>query len=520
MQMDSDLSTRCVLGKWVYLITHAMSLFDLQDVCMVVGSLATLELPMVVDLTELKGPYCTLTMTDRFLQALSVIPRGSWGDVARRFTMIRWETLSKERKKITKSYSANSSPLPSSLIAAIARRRRRNLFRSSWRGDSVREIFVDFLVQTDEGVEILVVDRIRRRSSRSTVEGAGSGSAAAPTLASYHLASTTPFFIQNALQVNFESVFRFFSKGLVKMFKALESSGLRGFLGCTTVVYEEDVQEFFANARQEQEYNQGISSMISTIKGISNLLAPMLGSAQAENVKEKTFTGNVKKTTTPKTKSLEDVSTRTEALVQPVVKRKRTTIGRAAMKPTIPYQVARTPKRKLILLDDSDSEDVKPVAKVLRVPAPVVRADPMLTLVTTMLAKVPDDESLSLEDLIRTCRAKVFPPSVMSREPLTEVRWSQGIHLREVDWHTRSLPKIAPVDKGKKVLVEKAKGNPIKEMISSVFADLEFYVKVRDSVYVKVMRLRRDSWIDEPELLRTQFAANTANTFRWSETLS
>ncbi|KZV40650.1 hypothetical protein F511_31421 [Dorcoceras hygrometricum] len=50
---------------------------------------------MVVDLIgifELKGPYCTLTMTDWFLQALSVIPRGSGDDVARRFTMIRWQT--------------------------------------------------------------------------------------------------------------------------------------------------------------------------------------------------------------------------------------------------------------------------------------------------------------------------------------------------------------------------------------------------------------------------------------------
>ncbi|KZV41667.1 hypothetical protein F511_21444 [Dorcoceras hygrometricum] len=85
-------STRCVLGKWIYLVTHAMSLLDLQDVCMVIGSLATLDLPMVVDLIGifvLKGPYCTLTMTDWFLQALSVIPRGSWGDVARCFTMIR-----------------------------------------------------------------------------------------------------------------------------------------------------------------------------------------------------------------------------------------------------------------------------------------------------------------------------------------------------------------------------------------------------------------------------------------------
>ncbi|KZV42982.1 hypothetical protein F511_42065 [Dorcoceras hygrometricum] len=70
-----------------------MSLFDLQDVCIAIGSLATLDLPMVVDLIGiygLKGLYCTLTTTDWFLQALSVIPRGSWGDVARRFTMIRW----------------------------------------------------------------------------------------------------------------------------------------------------------------------------------------------------------------------------------------------------------------------------------------------------------------------------------------------------------------------------------------------------------------------------------------------
>ncbi|KZV46615.1 sphingoid long-chain bases kinase 2, mitochondrial [Dorcoceras hygrometricum] len=74
-----------------------MSLFDLQDVCIAIGSLATLDLPVVVDLIEIyvfKGPYCTLTTTNWFLQALSVIPRGSWRDVARRFTMIRWANRS------------------------------------------------------------------------------------------------------------------------------------------------------------------------------------------------------------------------------------------------------------------------------------------------------------------------------------------------------------------------------------------------------------------------------------------
>ncbi|KZV52112.1 hypothetical protein F511_39563 [Dorcoceras hygrometricum] len=64
-----------------------MSLFDIQDVCIAIGSLATLDLPMVVDLIGiygLKGPYRTLTTTNWFLQELSVIPRESWGDVARR----------------------------------------------------------------------------------------------------------------------------------------------------------------------------------------------------------------------------------------------------------------------------------------------------------------------------------------------------------------------------------------------------------------------------------------------------
>ncbi|KZV48633.1 hypothetical protein F511_19724 [Dorcoceras hygrometricum] len=44
----------------------------------------------LIGIFVLKGSYYTLTMTDWFFQALSVIPTGSWGDVARRFTMIRW----------------------------------------------------------------------------------------------------------------------------------------------------------------------------------------------------------------------------------------------------------------------------------------------------------------------------------------------------------------------------------------------------------------------------------------------
>ncbi|KZV54304.1 hypothetical protein F511_15403 [Dorcoceras hygrometricum] len=107
-----SLSTRSVLGKCVYLVTLAMSLFDLQDVCIAIGSIATLDLSMVVDLIGiygLKGPYCTLTTTDWFFQALSVIPRGSWGDVTRRFTMIRWAGSS---HKLAGQSSASTSRVP------------------------------------------------------------------------------------------------------------------------------------------------------------------------------------------------------------------------------------------------------------------------------------------------------------------------------------------------------------------------------------------------------------------------
>ncbi|KZV39252.1 hypothetical protein F511_17584 [Dorcoceras hygrometricum] len=145
-----------------------MSLFDLRDVCIVIGSLATLDLPMVVDLIGicvLKGSYCTLTTTDWFLQALSVIPRGSWGDVARRFNMIRWQ---EPPPLLTPSPTAADHHAPPAVRRAAAHRRCSRDWTCS---DHVDEDipFVSnssaLLVQTDEGVLFPVVDRIRRSTA-------------------------------------------------------------------------------------------------------------------------------------------------------------------------------------------------------------------------------------------------------------------------------------------------------------------------------------------------------------------
>ncbi|KZV40565.1 hypothetical protein F511_35407 [Dorcoceras hygrometricum] len=137
-----------------------MSLFDLRDVCIAIGSLATLDLPMVVDLIGiygLKGPYRTLTTTDWFLQALSVIPRGSWGDVARRFTMIRWAAAT-----LLPSLTPPPPPPPPPCAAAAAA----VVFAGKLVSGQldVENPFVlissGLLVQPDEGVSDLVVDRI------------------------------------------------------------------------------------------------------------------------------------------------------------------------------------------------------------------------------------------------------------------------------------------------------------------------------------------------------------------------
>ncbi|KZV35744.1 hypothetical protein F511_30082 [Dorcoceras hygrometricum] len=53
-------------------------------------------------------------------------------------------------------------------------------------------------------------------------------------------------FITNALQVKFDSVMGIQDNdGMVNMFKALESTGLRGFLGCPPVLYEQELEQFF-----------------------------------------------------------------------------------------------------------------------------------------------------------------------------------------------------------------------------------------------------------------------------------
>ncbi|KZV56663.1 hypothetical protein F511_41130 [Dorcoceras hygrometricum] len=138
-----------------------MSLFDLQDVRIAIGSIATLDSPMVVDLIGiygLKGPYCMLTTTNWFFQALSVIPMGSWGDVARRsyhdplgksgivISEPQWFTQFWKLRRSVRSDRRISSP--------------ENCSGQLDEENPSAPISSGLLVQADKGVLFLVMDRI------------------------------------------------------------------------------------------------------------------------------------------------------------------------------------------------------------------------------------------------------------------------------------------------------------------------------------------------------------------------
>ncbi|KZV42995.1 65-kDa microtubule-associated protein 3-like [Dorcoceras hygrometricum] len=67
--------------------------------------------------------------------------------------------------------------------------------------------------------------------------------------------------INNAIQVYFDSVLRMEHEGMVAMFEALLLSGLSGFLGCSSAIYEASLVEFFHNASVRD------GKVVSTVQG-------------------------------------------------------------------------------------------------------------------------------------------------------------------------------------------------------------------------------------------------------------
>ncbi|KZV46980.1 hypothetical protein F511_15777 [Dorcoceras hygrometricum] len=68
--------------------------------------------------------------------------------------------------------------------------------------------------------------------------------------------------ISNSHHIDFESVFRLDDAGMVQMFETLIATGLKEFLDCPAVFYEDALTEFFANSSVRQD-----GMVVSTISG-------------------------------------------------------------------------------------------------------------------------------------------------------------------------------------------------------------------------------------------------------------
>ncbi|KZV52148.1 hypothetical protein F511_07103 [Dorcoceras hygrometricum] len=135
-----------------------MSLFDLQDVCIAIGSLATLDLPMVVDLIGiygLKGPYFDRSdlIGDRSYDEVTAMDIVIW-------TRARWAGPSPFTN--TPPPSSQKPPPPSTPRAAAAAAVFSGKIVSGQLDEENPFVLISsgLLVQPDEGVSDLVVDRI------------------------------------------------------------------------------------------------------------------------------------------------------------------------------------------------------------------------------------------------------------------------------------------------------------------------------------------------------------------------
>ncbi|KZV26263.1 dystroglycan-like [Dorcoceras hygrometricum] len=95
------------------------------------------------------------------------------------------------------------------------------------------------------------------------------------------------------------------------------------------------------------------------------------------------------------------------------------------------------------------------------------------------------DEAMSLEDIFMSIPADVQLPS--AGVEITRILFGATIHIpgvTERTWYLARLPKIPVEDKGKELMVEKdpVKGNPVREQLVLVVAEIELLVQLREKV--------------------------------------
>ncbi|KZV26997.1 hypothetical protein F511_38458 [Dorcoceras hygrometricum] len=221
---------------------------------------------------------------------------------------------------------------------------------------------------------------------------------------------------------------------------------------------------------------------ILTVKIVGTYIAKNKSvSTAAEKVMEEPM---VQKVVTVETKR------RPAPATEPVSKKKRTTVGRAAptMKdlPIVPVQETDEEETDEEEIDkeekdeeetDNEKKDEEATDSKYMVPLSKV-----LNFTETSLF---DEESLSFDEILKQIPEDMMLPSISAEEP-TPIKFGRIIAFKEVDWYKGTIPKIDPAAKGKEPLVEEIKGNPVKEIISLISTDEDFLVQIIDTVLEEI----------------------------------
>ncbi|KZV49729.1 hypothetical protein F511_23347 [Dorcoceras hygrometricum] len=343
-------------------------------------------------------------------------------------------------------------------------------------------------------------------------------------------------FITNALQVNFDSVLGIQdNEGMVQMFRAPEATGLRGFLGCPYVLYEQELEQFFdTTIVQDGDITCAVSGKYVAIyedrfAGVFNL--PTGGLTDLSEVpndlkrttsrrsvsKEKDFVlisvekdfvpisvvapisvvpaehPNAHKRKAPKRKlrmtaGSDDEIVEKEPAVETVVVKQKETTSADDVDINIEQVIAETAQLDTYVVDSDVAEGI---ALETDLAEPVVeRSDDITVEISERSTAATDEESMSIEDLLQQIPGDAMLPSVLAAEP-TKIKFSNGISIPGVanrDCLKANLPNIALSDKGKAPLVEAGvvKGHPAREMVQLIFGDIEFLIQLREQVIDEV----------------------------------
>ncbi|KZV50589.1 hypothetical protein F511_17176 [Dorcoceras hygrometricum] len=222
--------------------------------------------------------------------------------------------------------------------------------------------------------------------------------------------------------------------GMVSMFEALMASGLRGFLGCPTVVYEDALVDFFENASVR---NGVVFSTVGEVAAEALVVEPL-------DVEE------------PRCSSADAV----DLIIQQVLDETRADDAPADItEPAVteeknwfdlPYDdlfKQWEAERPVVMASDTEDEDVATaevapadeVQKVEEVEAPISAVD-----------TVSADELTSLDDILLSIPVDIPLPSTCME--VTKIKMGQMIKIPGVTkwtWFLKHLPRIPAEDKGK-----------------------------------------------------------------------